>query len=292
MSKLSDQIRLEFKTNDDIRDAGLTTPEDVIRYDDIPYGSQSHWQKLDVYRPRAAEGQTLPVIVSVHGGGWVYGDKERYQYYCLSLARRGFAVVNFSYRLAPEYRYPASMEDTNAAFRWVLDHAGEYGLDAGHIFAVGDSAGAHMLALYGCICANPAYAARYPFRAPEGLKLRAVALNCGVYTTQSGCDARIVALMSELLPEGDSLEANDLIFPLPHMTADFPPAFIMTCNDDYLRAQSPVLAARLMELGVPFVFRFYGDRDTRLSHVFHVDMRCPEGAVCNDDECAFFRSFL
>lgn len=55
----------------------------------------------------------IPVIVSVHGGGWGYGDKERYQYYCMSLAQQGFAVVNFSYRLASKYKFPAPLEDTN-----------------------------------------------------------------------------------------------------------------------------------------------------------------------------------
>lgn len=101
---------------------------------------------LDVYRPKATNiEEKLPVIVSVHGGGWVYGDKEGYQYYCMSLAQRGFAVVNFSYRLAPESKFPASIIDTNLVFGWILDHAEEYGFDTENIFAVGDSAGAHML---------------------------------------------------------------------------------------------------------------------------------------------------
>ena len=116
MEKMSSIVRRQFKEGDDIRDAGLTTPEDVIRYDDIAYGKDSEMQVLDVYRPKDAEGRILPVIVSVHGGGWVYGDKERYQYYCMSLAQRGFAVVNFSYRLAPEHQFPAPVEDTNSAF--------------------------------------------------------------------------------------------------------------------------------------------------------------------------------
>ena len=104
MSQASDMVRTEFKKGDDIRDAGLTTPEDIIRYDDIVYGEDPKWQSLDVYRPKSAEGKKLPVIVSVHGGGWVYGDKERYQFYCMNLAQRGFAVVNYTYRLAPEYK--------------------------------------------------------------------------------------------------------------------------------------------------------------------------------------------
>lgn len=115
MEKMSSIIRREFKKGDDIRDAGLTAPDDVIRYKDIAYGKDSAMQVLDVYRPKDTEGN-LPVIVSVHGGGWVYGDKELYQYYCMSIAQRGFAVVNFTYRLAPEYQFPAPMEDTNSVF--------------------------------------------------------------------------------------------------------------------------------------------------------------------------------
>ena len=59
MSALSDQMRHDFKTNDDIRDAGLTTPKDVVRYDDIAYGTESPLQALDLYRPRALAGRHL-----------------------------------------------------------------------------------------------------------------------------------------------------------------------------------------------------------------------------------------
>lgn len=92
MSEISDRIRKQFKEGDDIRDAGLKEPEGVKCYRDIVYGKNEKWQSLDVYRPKEAEDVPLPVIVSVHGGGWVYGDKERYRFYCMSLAQRGFAV--------------------------------------------------------------------------------------------------------------------------------------------------------------------------------------------------------
>ena len=101
MSETSDLFRKLFKEGDDIRDAGLSTPDDIVRYDNILYGEEPAWQVLDVYRPGNAAGDKLPVIIDVHGGAWVYGDKERYQYYCMNLAQMGFAVVNFTYRLAP-----------------------------------------------------------------------------------------------------------------------------------------------------------------------------------------------
>ena len=126
MSKTSEMVREMFGKGDAERDAGLRTPEDITRFDDIAYGSDPKYQLLDVYRPKGAEGP-LPVIISVHGGGWVYGDKEVYQFYCMSLAERGFAVVNFSYRLAPEHKFPASLEDTNSVCAWVMENAEKYG---------------------------------------------------------------------------------------------------------------------------------------------------------------------
>ena len=145
MSATSEKMNREWKVNDAKRDAGLTTPENIVRYDDLLYGPDEKINRLDVYRPKAAEGKTIPVIVSIHGGGWVYGDKELYQFYCMSLAQRGFAVVNFTYRLAPGHKFPAQLEDTNMVMEWVFAHAGEYGLDTRNIFMVGDSAGAHLL---------------------------------------------------------------------------------------------------------------------------------------------------
>ena len=85
MSQASDTMRREWKINDAKRDAGLTTPDDIQRFDDIQYGPDPVENKLDVYRPKNTQGK-IPVIVSVHGGGWVYGDKELYQFYGMTLA--------------------------------------------------------------------------------------------------------------------------------------------------------------------------------------------------------------
>ena len=79
MSITSKIVCAAFRRGDEKRDAGLTTPEDICRFDDLQYGPDKRWNVLDVYRPLGAGGK-LPVIVSVHGGGWVYGDKERYQW--------------------------------------------------------------------------------------------------------------------------------------------------------------------------------------------------------------------
>ena len=292
MSRTSDLVRAQFKSGDDLRDRGLATPEDVCRYDNIHYGPDPVWQVLDVYRPRAAAGQVLPVIVSVHGGAWVYGDKERYQYYCMSLAQRGFAVVNFTYRLAPEFQFPASLEDTNLVFTWVLDHAGEYGMDRDGIFAVGDSAGGHILGLYTAICTDSDYAQKYPFSLPEGFVPRGIALNCGVYHCERKENDLTTELMADLLPGGGTDEELSLIDVLTHVNKKFPPIFLMTAVGDFLKDEALLMAQELLRHDCPFEFHYYGDEDRRLVHVFHCDVKSSDANICNSDECNFFRRLI
>lgn len=203
-------------------------------------------QVLDVYRPKNAEGKALPVIVSVHGGGWVYGDKELYQYYCMSLAQRGFAVVNFTYRLAPEYQFPAPVEDTNSVLGWVLDNKEKYGMDEKKIFAVGDSAGAQILSLYADICTNEECAAEYELKIPEGLSIKAVALNCGQYSMENPADMTR-QLMEEYLPETGTEEELRRLSSYLYVTEKFPPAYIMTAEEDFLGDQAPIMYQKLKE---------------------------------------------
>ena len=292
MSILSRYICRTFKRGDDKRDAGLTTPDYVTRYDDLQYGPDPKWNVLDVYRPKDAEGK-LPVIVSVHGGGWVYGDKELYQYYCMSLTQFGFAVVNFTYRLAPEFKYPASMEDTVSVFRWVKEHADEYGLDADRVCAVGDSAGGHMLSLYSCLCADAAFAEASGFALDASMMPKAVGLNCGVYKMEKkGMFDLTSMLMRDVLPHKGTAEEMLAISPIDHLNGKFPPAYVMTAEGDFLAPHATMMADQLKELGVRTVYRYYGDKDHVLGHVFHVNMKLPEAYTCNKDECGFFRDVL
>ena len=293
MSWESFKIRITWKRNDAKRDAGLTVPEDIICYRDIAYGPHK-MHVLDVYRPKCADTPNLPVIVSVHGGGWVYGDKNLYQYYCMSLAQRGFVVVNFTYRLSPEHKFPCHLEDTAKVFEWVLKHGAKYGMDRNNIFAVGDSAGAHILSLYCLLCTNPEYAARYAFKAPEGFAPKAVALNCGAYDFEliKSSTSNTMQLMKDVLPKKGSPEELYQISTVNHITEHFPPCYIMTANGDFLREQPESLKKILDEKQVPYVYKLYGDDTNPLGHVFHLNMRNEMGKLCNDAECEFFKSMM
>ena len=295
MSQASDTMRREWKINDAKRDAGLTTPDDIQRFDDIQYGPDPVENKLDVYRPKNAQGK-IPVIVSVHGGGWVYGDKELYQFYGMTLAQRGFAVVNFTYRLAPEAKFPAPLEDTNNVISWMYENQEEYGLDMDHVFMVGDSAGGHLCGLYSAICTNPEYAVNYTFKVPNGFSPQAVALNCGAYNPLSEVgvlgDEQDQELMGDFLPEKGSAKERALINVTDHVTEKFPPVYLMTCVGDFCRPQAPLLETVLKKNGVYYEFKTYGTEENPLYHVFHLTMQEPEGQKCNDEECDFFRKMM
>ena len=288
----ANKIRKEFGSFDKKRDAGQTTPSDITRYDNITYGDDPKWPKwqlLDVYRPKNVEGK-LPVIISVHGGGWVYGNKDVYQFYCMRLAQRGFAVVNFSYRLAPEEIFPAAIEDTEKVFNWVCDNAEQYGFDLNNVFAVGDSAGAHLLSLYATAVSNDEYAKNYPFIHKKNLSLRAVALNCGKYKFKTPEDNRNISLLVKgYLPNHGTEEELDMVDGSAHVTKDFPPAFVMTCKGDFLFNHAAFMTKALEEAGVEYEYRCYGSDEKPLWHVFHCDPKLDEAVACNDDECAFFK---
>ncbi|QNK75164.1 alpha/beta hydrolase [Variovorax sp. PAMC28562] len=118
-----------------VRELTATTPQG-----DIP---------LRLYRPLGPDATTvLPVLVYYHGGGWVIGDLDTHDTLCRELANAaGCAVVAVDYRMGPEHRFPAAVDDVLAATRWVREQAGALRLDPGRLAVGGDSAGGNLAAL-------------------------------------------------------------------------------------------------------------------------------------------------
>jgi acetyl esterase/lipase len=124
-------------------------PEASAIHRDVAYAHDSPLQRLDLYLPATGE-PPYPVLVGIHGGGFVSGDKDDRQITpVLQGLERGYAVVALDYRLAPEAPFPAAIADVKAAVRWLRAHATEYGLDSSRIAAWGDSAGGNLAALAG-----------------------------------------------------------------------------------------------------------------------------------------------
>ena len=129
------KVREEWLKSDTERDKDQKDPASIKRYDNIQYGPDSKWNLLDLYVPKDFSAP-ISIIVSIHGGAYVYGTKEIYQFYGMNMAMRGFAFVNFTYRLAPECHFPGALEDTCLVMNWIKDNAEKYGLDTDNIFIV------------------------------------------------------------------------------------------------------------------------------------------------------------
>jgi acetyl esterase/lipase len=118
----------------------------VVR--DIPYDVHNtrKGNLLDLYLPLRMK-EPLPLVVWIHGGGWITGDKNIAPFALLT--QRGFAVASINYRLSKEAKFPAQIQDCSAALKWLNDHASDYGIDANRIGVWGASAGGHLASLIG-----------------------------------------------------------------------------------------------------------------------------------------------
>ncbi|WP_265587123.1 alpha/beta hydrolase [Sphingomicrobium arenosum] len=109
----------------------------------VSYGDHPR-QKLDVYLPVRRGTAPLPMLVFFYGGGWVKGERGEFGWVARAMAARGYMVVMPDYRLAPEHRFPAFIEDGALAVKWAVERGPELGGDAGRIAVAGHSAGGHL----------------------------------------------------------------------------------------------------------------------------------------------------
>jgi len=206
-----------------------------------------------VYRPDRAGA--LPVVVHFHGGGWVVGSLETHDALCRALANAaGVLVAAVDYRLAPEHPFPAALEDSVAATRWLVERAQELGGDPARLAVVGDSAGGNLAA---------GVARRERDRV--ALQVLVYPVADGGLATPSyerfaqgfGLTAEGMANFWRLYLDGASADDPD-VSPV-HATdlAGAPPAFVLTADHDVLRDEGVAYARALRAAGVPVEHREY-----------------------------------
>lgn len=277
------------------RDAGLEIPNTVEYIRNIPYGENKKYHILDICWPKEVDGHPvdaqkdkLPVIVNVHGGGFVYGSKEVYQFYAASLAERGFAVINFNYRLAPKYKFPAPVEDLNAVLYWMLTKKNMLPFDTENVFLVGDSAGAQIASQYGVVYSNEEYAAIMKIKKPD-ITIKALGLACGTYNLKKrALSEGNKGLMRDYLTKNPMKHGEKLDI-LEHITCEYPPSYVFSSKGDFLVEECKIMADFLKEKGVLCEDKIYGNEKTY--HVFHVDMRNEFSTEANNDQTEFFKKF-
>lgn len=115
---------------------------------DLDYsGENDGCRMLDLYLPIGVKSP--PLVVFIHGGAFVSGDKSRGKSYCSLFASWGFACASVNYRLSPRYKWPTHIEDVKQSVKWLVKNSKKYGIDASKIVAMGTSAGGHLASMLG-----------------------------------------------------------------------------------------------------------------------------------------------
>ncbi|MEO5973631.1 MAG: alpha/beta hydrolase [Ilumatobacteraceae bacterium] len=203
-----------------------------------------------LYRPRLDE--VLGLCVYFHGGGWVIGDLETHDDVCRAIANRsGHAVLSVDYRLAPEYPFPAPLDDCIAATQWAYEHADELNCDPNRIAIGGDSAGGNLaiavalesdVPLCGLVLVYPGTDATQKFRSQNENA------NAPILTK-----ATVTWFLDHYL--GNEVSRDDPrvspLVALDEKLAKLPPTLVITAEFDPLRDEGEAFAARISSLGVP-----------------------------------------
>lgn len=206
--------------------------------------------KLDFVRP-AGDGP-FPLVVGIHGGGWVMGSRKEFAEAQVLLAKAGYAVASVQYRFAPKYQFPAQLDDVTAAIRFLVANAKKYKLDPDRIGLAGGSAGGHLALMAG-------------FTPAKEYKIRCILNICGptdlrdFVSTKSG-DAALksaskfdsAGLLAALIGTADRKDPKyAAASPITLVTKDSPPVLTFHGTADQLVpvSQAEALHAALKKAG-------------------------------------------
>ncbi|MBV9944007.1 MAG: alpha/beta hydrolase [Solirubrobacterales bacterium] len=275
-------------------------PGDVIALVDERYGDEPD-MLLDVYRPAAANAP-LPLVLWVHGGGFVGGAKEELAGYFKLLAHDDYVVVAPRYSLAPDHHYPTPARQMTQALSYLMSKADRLLIDPDRIAVAGDSAGAHIAAQVATLATTPGYAGAVGFNPTiTSAQLRGVVLACGPYdlglareSIEAG--SRFVQIVLWAYsgkrhflddPAAAAWSLTD------NLTASFPPTLVTVGNADPLRPHSELLVDKLRAHGVTVEPVFYpDDHQPPLGHEYQFDLDADAGRLFLDRLREFLRHHL
>ncbi len=212
--------------------------------------------KMDLYHPLMTSSGLAPVVVNVHGGAWMGGDKAHSETLAdiPELLSRGYLVAAVNYRLAPKYKFPAQIEDVKCAVRYLRANATLYNLDPNRIGALGCSAGGHLVALLGLTDGNAAFEGKGDYPTQSSRVQAVVAMSAPADFTLASYNkthAQIFASVFGATSSTDTILTWDS--PVNYVSKNAPPFFIVGGDKDQTvpAQQSQVLYSRLIQVGAP-----------------------------------------
>ncbi|WP_414045199.1 alpha/beta hydrolase [Macrococcus equi] len=286
-----------IKTLDCYKDIFNQAPENIRIARNIAYSTRTQNNTLNIYYPDKKQ-DTYPVIVNVHGGGYVYSSKETYDVYCMTLAAHGFAVISYDYDLAPQMKYPTPLVQLNECVQWLKKNYALYHLDIHQLFMIGDSAGAQIMAQYVTMLTNTDYARRFNMELPV-VTVSGIAINCGFFNAidiaiaekKSFIRFMVRGLMEDYIGKDFHEKHAEINFE-QYINGYFPQTFVASSINDMLVGKAPDIVLNLRKNNVPVIYREYGQGDFFAQHNFQMDVRRPHAKQCTLDEMTFFKTLI
>jgi acetyl esterase/lipase len=247
---------------------------------------------LDFYLPDDTGGQPRPVILWVHGGGFVSNSAASVADYVILLAHAGYTVASLDYSLAPGAQYPVQLRQGNAALRFLRANAGRFGGDPARIVLGGDSAGAQIASELAAVQTDPALARATGITAAVPSGLRGVVLFCGLYDMHTVGSSGFPALRTYLWSYTDvrdwtSYPQIDQLSTVLNVTPAYPPIFLSVGDIDPLASQAAELAAVLRRQGVPLTTLFWTGTGAGLRHEYQFKFNLPQARTALARTLAF-----
>jgi acetyl esterase/lipase len=252
-----------------------TVPEGVEATMDIEYGKGGKTPLLlDLFQPKEIK-QPVPGLIFVHGGSWSRGTRKVYDFYCEHFAKNGYVAATIEYRLSGAAPFPAAIQDVKCAIRWMRANAAKLGVDPHKIGLAGGSAGGHLVLL--AAYANTDDPELEGTGGNPGVKSRVQAvvdLYGPVLLTGRKTGSVVKFMGGKSSDEAPALYAK--ASPILHLTKDAPPTLILHGTVDELVAisQSDMLAAKLGDLGVPYLYDRQAGWHHAMDAVAEVNVRC------------------
>lgn len=284
------QMVWRFINDGDAKKHEKQTPPVVEEVKDIPYlDDGNRYHLLDVYYPENTT-EKLPVIIDIHGGGWMYADKNLNEYYCKSLADRGFVVFNISYRLVPDVTVNEQIQDCALALKWIGENMADYPCDTENIMLTGDSAGGQLAAYSAALIQSPELREIFDTVDP-GLDITALLLTSPVANMKDGAmSVYTKALWGKDYKNKPTYEYMNLDEIIDY--AKMPPTYLITSSGDSMAHSQTLHTAEMLESkGVEVVLKDYEKFNGKsLPHVFSVLEPFDEiGTQTIDDAVDFYR---
>lgn len=279
--------------NDAKRIASQTEPEGFEKILDIPYVDDvERAHLLDIYYP-VQTTKKLPVIIDIHGGGWMYGYKEINKNFCLKLAEKGFLVASINYRLAGDgICFDDQIRDIFAALTWLSENLKDYPADLDNVFLAGDSAGGHFSCVTTAVNLNEDMQKDFGVTYC-GLDFKAVAAICPAIDLLSPnliMNINVPVLLGENYRKSKYRKYLDVA---QIISADFPPFYVNTASGDFLRKQCYRLKDLLDMNKIEYKFHDFTEKedDKSLQHVFNVvNPFSYYGDMANTEIADFFKA--